>query len=162
MNTKQIIGISFATASLVAMFFIGRKIWRARRGFIEPNGGGNNSGSGSGGSTPQQPSPNSAKISQAEAGTIASALHNLMNDCPYSTDSVAEFKKLASRITNQADWDLLKATYGIRTIDSCGWNMAQWGDHNGDLTSSISWDYSSSEVGEIRNWLSSKGINSGL
>lgn len=159
MNGKKIIGISVATASLVAMFFIGRKIWRARRGFVKPNGGGNNGGGNSGGNTPP---PNSAKISQAQAGTIASGLQNLMNDCPYATDSVAEFKKIAGAITNQADWDLVKTTYGLRTIDSCGWNMTQWGEHNGDLTSSISWDYSSSEVSEIRNWLNSKGINSGL
>jgi hypothetical protein len=156
MNAKKIIGISVAGAFLVGMFFIGRKIWRDRRGVIPANGGGN-----SGGGNPPA-TQNSAKISQSQASTIAQGLQNLMNDCPYSTDSVAEFKKIAGAITNQADWDLLKTTYGSRTIDSCGFNMTQWGDHTGDLSSSITWDYSASEVSEIRNWLSSKGINAGL
>jgi hypothetical protein len=109
------------------------------------------------------PANETASIGNVQAGNIANQLYTLMNDCPYSTDSVAEFKTILNPIKNQSDWELIRNAYSSsREIDSCGWNMAQWGSHKGDLNSSIIWDYSSSELQEIKNWFNSKGIVSGL
>ena len=163
MNKSTIIGGAVVLGMGVGIFFIVRKIItqiRERQGKIT---GEENVKQDPVKDVVTPPPTEVTNITPVQAGNIANQVYNLMNDCPYAYDSVAELKTILSPIKNQADWELIRNAYGnSRTIDSCGWNMAQWGSHSGDINSSIIWDYSSSELQEIKNWFNSKGINSGL
>lgn len=116
------------------------------------SGGGNNNGggnSGGGGNT------GGGETSNLDFRSLANQLFDAFDG--YGTDE-DEVKVVFESLNSNADYDALKSAYGVREVSSGRGNIFV-SNFEGDLAATLRNELDSSELAEVNQILSNKGIN---
>lgn len=113
--------------------------------------GGANQGGGGGGQTGGGGTPSSS----LDFRSLANRLFDAFDGYGTSNDEVKEIFKL---LKSDADYDALKAAYGVREVSSGTWNVFS-SNFEGDLPATIHDEMSSSEIAELNQIMTSNGIS---
>lgn len=108
--------------------------------------GGGNQGGGTGG--------NGSGVSGLDYRALAKKIFDACDGYGTSEDTIVDvFKELR----NNADFDALSNAYGVREVSSGTWNVFQ-SNFQGNLSSTLRNELSSSWINDLNEILSSKGI----
>ena len=132
-------------AVAVAMKFILPK--KSMGGSIADNntGGGNSGGGNSGGGLVN---------ANLDYRSLANQLFDAFDGYGTAENKVKEIFKL---LKSNADYDSLKAAYGVREVSSGTWNIFQ-SNFEGDLPATVKHELDDSELAEVNQILASNGI----
>lgn len=138
------------TVAVVAVLgAVAFKLLKAPKGG-NAGGGGTGGGTGGGGST-----GGGTGAGNLDYRALANEIFDACDGYGTGEDSiVAVFQQLR----NNADFDALQDAYGVREVSSGTWNVFQT-NFEGDLSSTLRDELSSSWISKINGILSSKGIN---
>jgi len=113
------------------------------------NGGGGGGNSGGGGNT------GGGGTSNLDYRSLANRLFDAFDG--YGTDE-DEIKVVFESLNSNADYDALKSAYGVREVSSGRGNIFV-SNFEGDLPATLRDELDSSELAEVNQILSNKGIN---
>lgn len=127
------------------------KLLSGKKGKSDDTGGGGGNSGGGGGNTGGGGTPNPSLDFRSLANQLFDAFDG------YGT-SVSKVKEIFKLLKSNADYDALKAAYGVREVSSGRWNVFQ-SNFEGDLPATLRDELDSDEVSEINQILTSNGIS---
>ncbi len=150
MEKKTQRGIITAAVVLVAVaaalkFILPKK----SKGGDDNSGGGNAGGGGNTGGGGGQVNTN------LDFRSLANQLFDAFDGYGTANSKIKEIFKL---LRSNADYDALKAAYGVREVSSGAWNIFQ-SNFEGDLPATLREELDSDELAELNQILTSNGIS---
>jgi len=144
MNKKTTKGI-VAAAAVLAVLFVAMKIMKPKKTVPQGDsgGGGTNDGGSISGANPN-----------LDFRSLANQLFDAFDGYGTANKKVKDIFKL---LKSNADYDALKAAYGVREVSSGTGNIFV-SNYEGDLPSTLRNEMSKSEINELNQILTSNGI----
>lgn len=149
MDKKLRNGIITAAVVLVAALAAFKLLKKPKSSGNEGGGGGNQGGGGGNQGGGGRPNPS------LDFRSLANRLFDAFDGYGTSNSEVKEIIKL---LKSNADYDALKAAYGVREVSSGRGNIFQ-PNFEGDLPSTIHDEMSNSEIAELNQIMTSNGLS---